>query len=205
MSGLIHQDRSAYDLMLNVVVGPLDLEQFVILSTGSIEVSAGASVDAAIIGASHVLRFKFAGLVLHEVFACSAVKTESRRISYDPFAKAGGEAELTFAGKGRYRFNARMLGSKDGADELRQMERLAAKKPGPRNLGLDFRFPGGRSAVAPRTIVILGTDEREEVIFAKTAHSYPNENTVVFTETGFLSFGRIREPSMKKEKALCEA
>lgn len=205
MSGLIHQDRSAYDLMLNVVVGPLDLEQFAILSAGRIEVSSGVSVDAAIIGASHIFCFRSAGLVFYEVFACAEVKTESRRISYGPFQEVSGEAELTFAGEGRYRFVSRMLNLKDGAGELRKMEKLAREKPGPRNLGLDFQFPSGRSGIAPRTIVILGTGEREEVIFAKTAHLYPNESTVVFTETNFLSFGRIRELSMTKEKALCEA
>ncbi len=205
MSGLIHQDRSAYDLMLNVVVGPLDLEQFVILSTGRLEVSSSVSVDTAIIGASHILCFRLAGLVFHEVFACSEVKTESRMISYDPFEGASGEVELTFAGKGRYRFNSRMLSLKNGASELRMMEKLAREKPGPGHLGLDFQFPSGKSGVAPRTIVILGPGEREDLIFAKTAHLYPNENTVVFTETNFLSFGQIRGPSIKKEKALCEA
>lgn len=205
MSGLIHQDRSAYDLMLNLVVGPLDLKQFVILNTGRLALSAGVSVDAAIIGASHILRFRLAGLVFHEVFACSEVKTESRKTSYGPFGGTNGAVEQTFAGKGRYRFDSRMLSLRDGASELRMMEKLAREKPGPDILGLDFQFPNGKSGVAPRTIVILGTAEQEDVIFAKTAHLYPNENTVVFTETNFLSFGQIREPSAKKEKALCEA
>lgn len=205
MNGLIHQDRSAYDLMLNVVEGPLDLEQFTILSAGRVELSPGVSVDAAIIGASHIFCFRIAGLVAYEVFACSEVKTESRKISFGPFQEVNEDVKLTFAGQGRYGFNSRMLSLKDGAGELRKLEQLARKKPGPRNLGLDFQFPSGKSGIAPRTIVLLETGERENVVCAKTAHLYPNENTVVFTETTFLSFGSIREPSINKEKALCEA
>jgi Protein of unknown function DUF2617 len=205
LSGLIHQDRSAFDLKLNLVEGPLDLEQFVILSTGRIEASSGVSVDAAIIGASHILCFRIAERVFYEVFACSEVKTESRKTSYGPFEEVNEETQLTFAGQGRYRFNVRMLSSEDGAGELREMEQLARAKPGPRNLGLDFQFPLGESGIAPKTIVTLGTGERENVISAKTAHLYPNENTVVFTETNFISFGQIQKPSMKKEKTLCEA
>jgi hypothetical protein len=205
LSGLIHQDQSAYDLRLNLVEGPLDLEQFAILRAGRIEVCSGVTVDAAIIGTSHIVCFQLDGLIFYEVFVCSAVITESRMISYDLTQTERGEAKLTFEEKCRYRFNSRILCAKDGADELLEMEKLAREKTGAQNLALDFQFPSGKSGVAPRTIVILGTGEREGMILVKTAHLYPNENTVVFTETDFLPLGPIRELSMQMEKSLCEA
>lgn len=205
MSGLIYRDRSAYDLRLNVVEGPLDLKQFSILKSGKIDVSPGVSVNAAIIGASHFFRFRLHDLVFYEVVACTDVLGEGKKIYCGPLRDVRKELEPTFTGKGRYRFISRMLSSKDGAGELRRMEELALEKQWPRNLGLVFRFPIGKSSMAPRTVINLGTGEGGEVIFAKTAHLYPNESTIVFTETSLISIGKIRELSMKKEKALCEA
>ena len=52
-----YKDQSSDELRLNLLCGDLDLGQFTVLRSGSIALP-GVSVDASVIGASHVVNLR---------------------------------------------------------------------------------------------------------------------------------------------------
>ena len=183
-------DQSAGELRLNVVGGPLDLTQFTVLSSDAI---AGAclQVRAGIIGASHVFALRHESLPeLHEVFACrdlEPTKAPARSLYSGGVRELPGQLECAPAAGLAYRFRSQVADLAAGAGDLAALEarvRDAAPKRG--EIGLAYTFPAARDAagsLSPKTVVWVGIDPDERQIRVETAHCYPNEQTIVFSET----------------------
>jgi len=182
----VYVDQSAAELRLNVVGGPLDLSAFTVVRTGSL---AGPvlRVRAAIVGASHVLAVQREdGPALHEVFACRDPGPAPP--SCEPLY-SGGARDLACESAGglAYRFRPRIADARSGAAALARLEvrvREARRHCG--QLGLAFTFPAAPRAgpaARPRTLVLAVAEPGGSGLRVETAHCYPNEGTIVFSET----------------------
>lgn len=183
-------DQSAAELRLNVVGGSLDLSQFTLLEAGRIR-GVRLQVRAAIIGASHVIALEPCDApALHEVFACTDVRAPARtakRLYSGAVRDLTGAIECEPSRHLGYWFSSCAMGQRDGQARL---DALAARieradDPAQRGeIGLRYTFPerpGTRHA--PKTLVWVGVDPTESQVRVETAHSYPNEQTIVFSET----------------------
>ncbi len=179
----IYLDQSALGLKLNVIDGALNRNQFALLEKDSVTIKTGLTVEAAIIGGSHILTVKSesAGVHFHEVFACTDIKTESRLAYFGPLQKVAGKQDLIFNGNIHYTFSAQFLDwdpFKAKIDEIETRAREACDLPS--SIGLIHDFPRKGKRV-PKTVVLM--EETGKEIEIKTVHSYPNENSLVLTTT----------------------
>ena len=183
-------DQSAGELRLNVAGGPLDLTQFSVLSSGWIA-GTRLQVRAGIIGASHVFALRHVSLPeLHEVFACrdlQQTEAPARRLFSGGVGELGGQLECAPADGLVYRFRPQVADFESGARDLAHLESRVHGAEGKRDeIGLAYTFPASPDAPdsrSPRTVVWVGVDGDERGICVETAHCYPNEQTIVFSET----------------------
>jgi hypothetical protein len=186
----VYIDQSPGELRLNVVGGPLDLTQFTVLSSGRIA-GAQLQVRAGIIGASHVFAVRHGSLPeLHEVFACRDLeRTEApaRRLFSGGVGELPGQLECAPADGLEYRFRPQVADFESGARDLALLAARVRDAEGKRNqIGLAYTFPAAPDApdlLPPQTVVWVGVDPDEGGICVETAHCYPNEQTIVFSET----------------------
>lgn len=195
----VYRDQSASDLRLNLLRGDVDLEQFTLLRVALMR-RPRVRIDACIIGASHLLRVELPGPVrFHEVLACADVEAGSSRVFHAPVGELPGSVELDIGGGASYRFRPWLATSSQGQSRLRALEerirRVRHASPAGGELGLWLEFPDSpstraagswqpdRGDEAPRTLLWLGVDSRDGKVRVETAHSYPNEGRVVFSET----------------------
>jgi hypothetical protein len=183
----VYVDQSAAELRLNLVGGPLDLRPFTRLRTGRIR-GKELSVEAAILGASHVLSLRVARLAeLCELFACRdpGPSVEPARRIY-----SGGARELCCEPEAglAYRFLPELADLAAGATRLRALEERVLAVRGRRGwIGLRYEFPPSPdqppSRTPPRTVVSVEVAADERRLRVETAHCYPNEDTIVFSRT----------------------
>ncbi len=178
-------DQSAKDLRFYLVQGNVDVTTLTILATDTVAWGE-RSVTMGILGASHFL--SIAGCetpTLHEVFACAELDT------FGPFLKSGplGQLQATVeiaVGTLAYTFTPRLVSWDAGEEELQQLIDAVVRAQGCANqIGLLFEFPATGSG-SRRPYTIVWGDAADELL-VRTVHCYPNEATLVFTET------RIRE------------
>ena len=186
----VYIDQSACELRLNVVGGPLDLTQFTVLSSDAIA-GARLQLSAGIIGASHVFALRHQALPeLHEVLACAELAptpVPAHRFYSGRVDELSGPLECAPATGFVYRFDSQVVDLAAGQPELAALEtrvqRAAARRD---EIGLAYRFPAARDAsrtASPKTIVWVGVDAGEHEIRVETAHCYPNEKAIVFSES----------------------
>ena len=183
-------DQSAAELRLNVVGGGLDLSQFRLLEAGLIS-GARLQVRAAIIGASHVIALEPCDApALHEVLACTDVRAPARtatRLYSGRVRGLSGEVECEPSRQLGYRFRPCAMGERDGQARLAALAARidrAGDAAQSAEIGLSYTFPirpGTRRP--PRTLVWVGVGPKESQVRVETAHCYPNEQTIVFSET----------------------
>ena len=173
-------DQSAFGLRLNIIEGDLDKGQFNILDQGTLT-TPDFILEAAVIGASHILTISNAYTTFHEVFACIDVQTEGRRAFYGPLNKVAGSLNLVFGGQIHYGFKSQLFSKVDGEFFLSDIEEKARTGDKANCLGLIYEFPHGKLEIVPKTIVFAKTKGQEMDI--STVHSYPGEGNIVITET----------------------
>jgi hypothetical protein len=195
-------DQSANALHWMLVEGEVDTDHFQLLATASL-VAPGFRLDAHIIGASHLLRMAWGdGVIHHEVVACAGLPEDSPRLASARLASRP-EDEVVFArlkGGRALRFESQIL---DGARATRRTRALhdaiqaVEGDESTRELGLCFEFPRPADAsdlavtslCGPMTLVRASLCAAEDRLSVETAHSYPNEDRVVFTRTRVDSLG----------------
>ncbi|MEA3514336.1 MAG: DUF2617 family protein [Nanoarchaeota archaeon] len=174
-------DQSAFGLRLNIIEGELDKGQFNLLDHGTLT-SPDFILEAAVIGASHILTINNAYAVFHEVFACIDVQTDSRRAFYGPLDKVAGRLNLIFGGQIHYEFRSQLCSWTDGESYLNEIEnQVRTYKNKADYLALAYEFPHGKLETVPKTIVFAQTKGPEVDI--NTIHSYPSEKNIVITKT----------------------
>ena len=183
----VYIDQSASDLRLHVIGGRLDLSQFTLLRSGGLD-GPDLRVRAGIIGASHVLAIQRGDEPpLHEVFACTDLHSDAQteRLYSGAVTELPAAIECEPAGLG-YCFRSRVTHTEGAREELARLEaRIARVSAGrqPGQLGLEYEFPALPDGEAPKTLVWLGLDSVALRVRVETAHYYPNEGTIVFSET----------------------
>ncbi|MCD4817073.1 MAG: DUF2617 family protein [Candidatus Cloacimonetes bacterium] len=172
-------DQSASNLLLTIVKGDLDMTQFNILSEEKIQYP-DLKIISRIIGGSHIITIQSKDIVLHEIFACISVKDKKPFLLCKPLKDIESNVFLKFENQLNYQFSSSCQTSEEGFNKLQEIEILAKNRKTNNKHGLIFEFPGNNDS-APKTIiytVLMGKN-----IEIKTAHSYPNEQKIVFTET----------------------
>lgn len=195
-------DQSAAALRLSLLRGPVELAGFSVLEEKRINLT-WIRVRAQIVGASHVLRFESGGFSAHEVFACADMNDETGCVFSAPVSELPASIEHAIAEGVRYRFRSRTVSLERGRAAVEDLEsriRAAdALSPTATAVGLDFTFPSSDEypatatatpqpvgTVAPRTLVWVQVDDASREVQARTAHSYPNEGSVVLSDSCLL-------------------
>lgn len=193
----VYLDQSAAELRLGLLRGDAYLDRFSVLRS-SVLSRPWLTATASVIGASHLLRFEIPGApVFSEVFACVELEAVPGCVYSAGLGELAGGVEREVVDGARHRFCAENLGSGAARTRLRELERRIEVAEGgegeSRELGLCFEFPclpggGGERARGevsgpPRTLVWLELDDAMQEARAETAHSYPNQDRVVFSET----------------------
>ena len=211
MNGIRYKDQSAGELRLHVVAGWLDVGRFPPLATARLERS-GLCVQASVIGASHVIRIADAQTDAHtgrvtEIVACGTLPTDISPAFSGWLRDIAPAAELQLSPRLRYCFAASRTDRRSGLPHFQALEQRIAEDPlSVTALGLDYSFPERRpeppsgalhegasevlpkTGTAPRTLVCVALDPHDRRVTIETAHSYPNEDTIVFSHST-VSFG----------------
>lgn len=217
MSGLRYKDQSAGELRLHVVAGRLDARRFLPLATARLE-RDGLCVQAHVIGASHVIHVADTPAVrnsesLTEVVACGPISAGVDTAFSGWLKDVAAAVELQLSPRLHYRFSESSTDRQDGLSRFLALDQRITEDPSPAaSLGLDYSFPDSfpeRSPVssreissealpttgtAPRTLISVALDAQKRRVTVETAHSYPNEGTIVFSDS-VVSFG---EPPTKR-------
>lgn len=210
MSGLRYKDQSAGELRLHVVAGRLDARRFLPLATARLE-RDGLCVQAHVIGASHVIHVSDAPAArvsesLTEVVACGPLSAGVDTAFSGWLKDMAAAVELQLSPRLQYRFTASSTNRHGLPRFLTLKQRIAEDSPSAASLGLDYSFPDAlpeRSSAssrervsktfpptgtAPRTLISVTLDAQKRQVTVETAHSYPNESTIVFSDS-VVSFG----------------
>ncbi|MES2006704.1 MAG: DUF2617 family protein [Patescibacteria group bacterium] len=177
----VYADQSAHGLKLHLLTGEVGMDQFEVVSSQEL-LSGSLILRGYIIGASHVFTLLLPDArVLNEVFACVDMQEQGSVV------KSGslGELDATLCAAFwniSYSFSPRLLSWKEGEQELISLRETVAAAPSSRQLGLAYEFPKLSSDSHP-PLTLVWAEAGENRFSWKTAHCYPNENHIVFTET----------------------
>lgn len=184
-----YADKSAKELRHSVIEGDLDLGQFTILKKD--QITSGEpqfKITGRIIGASHLFSFDFDSRVFHELFACQEIDSAKNEVaSYGPLERVTASIQLQLWNRIDYSFQAKLLRSSEGEQWLMELEQHAAdiSQYGEQDsIGLVYDFPKSDSnPIVPKTIVVANYNQPKAQIKITTAHSYPNEKTIVRSDS----------------------
>ena len=190
-------DQSASALRLGLLQGEPDIDRFSVLSTSHLT-RPWLRVEACVIGASHLIRFDVAGMQpFCEVLACVDLADDPGCVVSVGLRGLRRGRESSLAGGVVHRCEAKVERGGSARPRLAALEgrieaAVGARSAG-REIGLRFEFPhrpAGTNetpslepAGPPRTLVWLEVDDSAYEVRAETAHSYPNEDRVVFSTT----------------------
>lgn len=184
MSDLVYSDQSAKALRYALITESVDAVPFTVLKSGEL-VGRSSILEAFIIGASHILSVSFScGQHLSEVFACMNIPSDTPSIRSGPLGDLQGSVSCKLLnGAISYHFTPALLSWCDGAKELSALQRMVEEAQKQDNqLGLSFEFPkSGTDERSPMTLV--WASEISLGWRVHTAHCYPNEDTIVLTES----------------------
>ena len=183
-SKVVYEDQSFKNLRFSVIQHYLDLSQFCILSKDCM-VQQSIKIEACIIGSSHLIMYRIGLLRLYEVFACTDIQTANKRVFYGPIEDmAVGQVKLRFP-NADYSFHSTVRDWAAGETEFQLLEeQINLKKDFENCIGLDYEFPQQNQPHIPKTLVLIQPfNKNQKLIEVSTAHSYPIEETLVFTST----------------------
>ncbi len=216
-------DQSASDLRLRLFAGDFDASQFRLLESATLAGSR-LTLQAHIIGASHLLQFSLPdGPRFHELLACGDVTSPRPPLRCIEASTRGdwldqrlfehgceGEGSSPHRSLSRvgYRYRGELCSEGSGGERLAELaDRIAcvAESSAGCERGLEFQFPRGVSewsmppSQAPRTLIWLRLDAAGEAVEVETAHSYPAERQILFSQSrivcgrGALAGGELGE------------
>lgn len=176
-------DQSPEALRLTLVDGQIDLSGFHIYA-GRSHRYCELTIEARVIGASHIISYSSGGARLHEVFACMSPPTETNKswASISTYSWAGLdhpiERQINDVG---YSFEAHTVPWSE--PEPKEVVRLLALCHRSSDDGFGFvqHFPQGECPVTPKTIIV--GQRTDDGLLIETAHSYPNVRGLVLSRT----------------------
>ena len=176
-----YKDRSAGDLRLRLFSNLVDPALFTVVCQGRASAN-GMRIEAYILGASHMIRFRAGAGCLSEVLVCSDTVLQTWPGSCVSHKPARGPLDLELDNVG-YRFTGELL-RRSAAERLlgNLKTRVAKAQTRPDEIGLSFEFPTEVRLEKPAETLLwvrLGAAGAE----IETVHSYPSEDSVVWTQS----------------------
>ena len=187
MSTLIYKDQSAAELRLHVLAGRVDFQQFRPLATVRLE-QPRFQVQAGIIGASHIVHIAYDKTHhVSEILACTDIPPALQPAFSDWIVDLDHPIDLQLAPTLHYHFEAQRTDSQRGQPAFRALAQRIVQASADTTLsssvGLDYSFPATPRGPAPQTLVWVMLDKPSQRVTLKTAHSYPNEDTIIFSDS----------------------
>lgn len=178
MTKIRYQDESAQALRLSLCEGPANWEGHSLLARGE-AFQASVGIDAAVIGSSHLLEVRTAGLTFTETLACRSSAAGRPLASWRPGESA---VECALPDATVYRFEARLVDWREANSETARLRALIGSAAAVRaEVGLAFRFPAAAGGAGAETLVWAAVAPNG--VTARTAHAYPSEGLVMLSET----------------------
>jgi hypothetical protein len=176
-------DQSADLLRFYLIHGMVDVEALTVLKQTSFFWS-GLRVEAGILGASHYLRIDEEGhQPLFEIFACAELKEAVSLVTSGPLANIKSNI-VSKVGSLEYSFVPQRMPWREGARQLEVLlEDASSAKAEDNSFSLHFEFPSDVPNPVHKPITVLRGNYRHSRCLVRSAHCYPNEETIVFTTT----------------------
>lgn len=173
LSGYI--DQTPRTLALSLTTDRVDRKEFAVFARKTQQI-AGLRVDAAVIGASHIISYSAFGREFTEIFACVGLPGVAP-LGLDQI-KAPIRRQLGWAD---YSFTANVV-CWDDPEPNRLVDLVAlANSRANSELGIVQEFPQGSLPVTPKTVIVGYA--RDDSLVISTAHSYPNVRGLVLSQT----------------------
>ncbi len=175
-----YKDERCGDLRLRLFRGPLDLNTFPVLERRRIRITSCA-IDASIIGASHAVQFEIGDKILTEVLACGPEAVRQHDHQLVGVWRLGDDVAPERFAEFSYSFASELISLDDAESALANLRRATAAAAGVASIGLSLQFPSVDETRAAETI--LWVDASSAVVSVRSAHVYPAENVVVFSQS----------------------
>jgi len=170
-----YKDERSRDLRLRLFRGDVELTAFPVLERG-VARAGGLAVEACIIGASHAVQVRFARETLTEVLAC---RTEAAERFADRLTGAW-RLDEEIAPSSGYAFESETTPIEVSEPRLAWLRGEIEKADAATVIGLAFRFPAaGRET--PETLLLAEASRGGARV--RSAHVYPNEGVVVWSDS----------------------
>ncbi len=187
MGTLIYKDQSATELQLHVVVDRVDFQQFLPLAVARLEHRPQFQINAGIIGSSHIVQLSHTTQHVSEILACTALPTDVHAAFSSRITQMSEPLDLQLTPTLHYHFAAQQTDSQRGQPSFQALtQRIVQTRSDtslPSSLGLAYSFPATRRGAAPQTLVWVMLDSASQRMTIKTAHSYPNEDTIILSDS----------------------
>lgn len=179
-------DQSPEALRLTLVDGRIDLNSFSIYGSRTLHCGE-LTIEARVIGASHIISYSAGNNQLHEAFACVSPPPKTNEgwaeISSYNWSGLTHPIERRF-GRIWYNFRAYMVPWSDPEPiEVQRLLDMCRDQPSEYDFGFVQHFPQGECLVTPKTIIVGRHDKNTETTVIETAHSYPNVRGLVISRT----------------------
>ena len=187
MSTLTYKDQSAAELRLHVLADRVDFQRFRPLATVRLE-QPQFQVQASIIGASHIVHIAYDNTQhVSEILACTDMPPALQPTFSDWIVNLTHPVDLQLTQALHYHFTAHRTDSRHGQPAFQALvQRIIQARTDTAlssSIGLDYSFPATPRGPAPQTLVWLMLDKPSQRVTVKTAHSYPNEETIIFSDS----------------------
>jgi len=185
-------DQSMRFIRHYLIEGPLDMEQFTVFQEHSMRTRQHhLELTGRIIGESNIFSFKIGGFVFHEILACTDVNLKSLaqiRASYGPLNEGVvQDISVRLSAEVNYRFGAQVLELAGARKWLAAFEdRALSFASQDKTIALVHTFSYDKEQQppdVPKTIVLGQYLPAFHEIRITTAHSYPNEQKVVRSDS----------------------
>ena len=187
MSTLTYKDQSAAELRLHVLADRVDFQHFRPLATVRLE-QPRFQVQASIIGASHIVHIAYDNTYhVCEILACTDIPPALQPTFSDWIVNLTRPIDLQLTPALHYHFAARRTDSQHGQSAFRALAQhivqSGADTARSSSAGLNYSFPATPRGPAPQTLVWVILDKPGQRVTIKTAHSYPNEGAIIFSDS----------------------
>ena len=177
--GIVHRELLSGNLKLNLFNELIDPElYFTVLKQSKLKGSI--NVNAFIIGSSHVIIFNVGKHYLTEIFACQNIPKQKEFLKFTPFTE---KKDCVIKEQvDPFSYSCAIDKCEWDEDLIREMLTLADNSLQHGEIGLTASFPSKDKSIVPHTVISVPKMNNGECN-VKTLHSYPNENTIIITET----------------------
>ena len=186
---LLYKNQLSSELHLTLFVGSGDFVNVIPLAMAHVE-HAGVHVHAAVIGASHVVQLTYNNdLSISEMVACSDGPTDPPPEVSIPISTLTKPFVFSPRADVNYRFEAERGTERDGEQRIQSLTSAIENSHGSEDptsaIGLHYSFPKTPTGSAPRTLIHAVFQHNGEGVLIRTAHTYPDEATIIFSVSRF--------------------